>query len=130
LTETREPFELVTHTVTTVGWTTIFGRLTVIVGSPLTTTCFVTGPWTTTLDGQGVPRRMKRRRHGLRWIVGPQGGPIRRPMCGRRETMTDDRRKWWAPAVAPDSSLNTPVKTTPITMIEIILCRLIVLPFH
>jgi hypothetical protein len=65
LTVIFDPFEFVTHTVITVGSTTTLGVLTLIVGRGLTTTCFVTGPCTTMLLGQGVPRRMKRRRHGL-----------------------------------------------------------------
>jgi hypothetical protein len=44
--------------------------------------------------------------------------------------MTLDRWKGRAAAVVPDSSLRVPVSTAPRTIIDINLCRIIVLPFH
>jgi hypothetical protein len=130
LTEIVDPFELVTHTVMIVGSTTIRGVPTVIVGNGFTTMCLLTGPCTTTFLGQGVPSRMMRRRHGLVYTVRRWGGPIHRPTLGPRETTTDGRWDGRAVAVVPDSSLKVPVNTAPRTIIDTILCRIIVLPFH
>jgi hypothetical protein len=44
--------------------------------------------------------------------------------------MTVGRREGRALAVVPDSSLRVPVRTAPRTIIEAILCRIIVLPFQ
>ena len=73
---------------------------------------------------------MSRGRQGSVWTSLPRGGPIHRPKLARLDRTAVDRACGRAWAAVPDHSLKVPDNTAVTTIIDMSLCRIIVVPFQ